>query len=199
MGELDLQTLGTARPPQDRAIKTFPQDRQAKRDLLLARIDEIGPTLQETGGKSEELATLAPEAVAALRSAGMFRLKLPAVLGGAEVDPVTEMLVLERLAYFDFTNACTMVKRRAALGAFPAANRTRSSLRPGHFTAAIVLPGRRAVREKAVTAQRPLVLQQRHPSPEWVLAAPSRGHRAENAAGRQSSSPPCRPGMSPLR
>src|ERR1700722_6376635 len=36
MGELDLQTLDTARPPQDRAIKTFPQDRQAKRDLLLS-------------------------------------------------------------------------------------------------------------------------------------------------------------------
>ena len=121
MEELDLQTLDTARPPRDRAIKTFPQDRQAKRDLLLARIDEIGPTLQETGGKSEELATLAPEAVAALRSAGMFRLKLPAVLGGAEVDPVTEMLVLERLVYFDFTSAwCTMVGATgaAALGAF---------------------------------------------------------------------------------
>ena len=44
MEELDLQTLDTARPPRDRAIKTFPQDRQAKRDLLLARIDEIGPT-----------------------------------------------------------------------------------------------------------------------------------------------------------
>jgi hypothetical protein len=49
------------RAPQ--ATKQFPQERQAKRDLLLARVKEIGPILQASGGKSEELATLAPEAV----------------------------------------------------------------------------------------------------------------------------------------
>jgi hypothetical protein len=101
MGELDLQTPEATRPVQGDATKPFPQERQAKRDLLLARVKEIGPILQASGGKSEELATLAPEAVEALRSAGMFRLKLPSVLGGAEPDPVTEMLVLERLAYYD--------------------------------------------------------------------------------------------------
>jgi len=153
MGELDLQMLDTARPPQDRAIKTFPQDRQAKRDLLLARVDEIGPTLQETGGKSEELAMLAPEAVAALRSAGMFRLKLPAVLGGAEVDPVTEMLVLERLAYYDFTSAwCTMVGATgvAALGAFLPQAGLDQVFAQGHFPTAAIsfFPAGRAVREK---------------------------------------------------
>jgi hypothetical protein len=95
MGELDLQTPEATRPVQGDAMKQFPQERQAKRDLLLARVKEIGPILQASGGKSEELATLAPEAVEALQSAGMFRLKLPTVLGGAEPDPVTEMLVLE--------------------------------------------------------------------------------------------------------
>ena len=153
MGELDLQTLDTARPPQDRAIKTFPQDRQAKRDLLLARVDEIGAILQETGGRSEDLATLAPEAVAALRNAGMFRLKLPAVLGGAEVDPVTEMLVLERLAYHDFTSAwCTMVGATgvAALGAFLPQAGLDQVFAKGHFPTAAIsfFPAGRAVREK---------------------------------------------------
>ena len=153
MGELDLQTLDTARPPQDRAIKTFPQDRQAKRDLLLARVDEIGAILQETGGKSEELATLAPEAVAALRSAGMFRLKLPAVLGGAEVDPVTEMLVLERLAYLRLHQRMVHDGRRdgrRGTGRFPAASRARSSLRQGAlpYRAISFFPAGRAVREK---------------------------------------------------
>jgi alkylation response protein AidB-like acyl-CoA dehydrogenase len=120
MGESGLQAVDTGHP-RGRATEAFPQDRRAKRELLLARVDAIGPILQESGGKSEELGTLAPEAVAALRGAGMFQLKLPAVVGGAEADPVTEMLVLERIAYYDFTSAwCTMVGATgvAALGIF---------------------------------------------------------------------------------
>ena len=155
MGELDLQTPEATRPVQGDATKQFPQERQAKRDLLLARVKEIGPILQASGGKSEELATLAPEAVEALRSAGMFRLKLPAVLGGAEPDPVTEMLVLERLAYYDFTSAwCTMVGATgvAALGAFlPQAGLDQSSIRgtsqrhPYRFSQRAVPCGKRVV------------------------------------------------------
>ena len=63
--------------------------------MLLDGVERIGETLRASGPKSEELGTLAPEAVAALREAGMFRLKLAAEMGGAEADPVTEMLVLE--------------------------------------------------------------------------------------------------------
>jgi alkylation response protein AidB-like acyl-CoA dehydrogenase len=102
-------------------IKEFPKDRDAKRKFLLDEVARIGPTLQASGAKSEELGTLAPEAVAALRDAGMFRLKLPMAVGGAEADPLTEMLVLEGLAYHDFTSAwCTMVGTTgiASLGAF---------------------------------------------------------------------------------
>src|SRR5262249_61462234 len=58
---------------------------------------------------------------AALRDNGLFKLKLPAVVGGAEADPVTEMRVLEEIAYHDFTSGwCTMVGATAAgsLGAF---------------------------------------------------------------------------------
>ena len=78
-------------------IKEFPKDRDAKRRFLLDEVARIGPVLQASGGKSEELGTLAPEAVTALRDAGMFRLKLPAAVGCAEVDPLTEMQVLEAL------------------------------------------------------------------------------------------------------
>jgi indole-3-acetate monooxygenase len=99
----------------------LPQDRLAKRAALLARINEIADTLQASGSKSEELGTLAPEAVNALRDTGMFRLKLAGVMGGAEADPVTEMLVLEELAYNDFASGwCTMVGATgiASLGTF---------------------------------------------------------------------------------
>src|SRR5580692_5816623 len=102
-------------------IKAFPEDRLAKRKLLLDGVDSIAETLRAAAPKSEELGTLAPEAVSALRDTGMFRLKLAAVMGGAEADPVTEMLVLEGLAYNDFTSGwCTMVGATgiASLGTF---------------------------------------------------------------------------------
>ena len=96
-------------------------DANAQRRKLLAEVERIAPVLQASGPKSEEIATLAPEAVAALRDAGFFRLKLPAAVGGFEADPVTEMLVLEALAYHDFTSGwCTMVGATAiaSLGVF---------------------------------------------------------------------------------
>ena len=102
-------------------IKAFPEDRLAKRKLLLDNLDGIAEVLRASGPKSEELGTLAPEAVSALRDTGMFRLKLAAVMGGAEADPVTEMLVLEGLAYNDLASGwCTMVGATgiASLGTF---------------------------------------------------------------------------------
>jgi indole-3-acetate monooxygenase len=99
----------------------FPKERDAKQKFLLEQVERIGPILQASGAKSEVLGTLAPEAVAALRDAGLFRLKLAATAGGAEADPIAEMLVLEELAYHDFTSGwCTMVGATgiASLGTF---------------------------------------------------------------------------------
>lgn len=99
----------------------FPKEPEAKRKALLEAVSAIGPVLKASGPKSEELGTLAPEAVAALRDSGMFRLKLPMEVGGAEADPLTEMLVLEELAYQDLTSGwCTMVGATAiaSLGMF---------------------------------------------------------------------------------
>ena len=99
----------------------FPAERAAKRSMLLNAISDIAGTLEASGPRSEELGTLAPEAVQALRDSGMFRLKLAHEMGGAEADPVTEMLVLEKLAYHDLTSGwCTMVGATAiaSLGTF---------------------------------------------------------------------------------
>jgi alkylation response protein AidB-like acyl-CoA dehydrogenase len=91
-------------------IKEFPKDPAARRVLLLEEVARIGDTLRASGPRSEELGTLAPEAVKALRDGGMFRLKLAHEMGGAEADPVTEMMVLEGLAYHDMASGwSTMV------------------------------------------------------------------------------------------
>src|SRR5262249_28871359 len=90
--------------------EAFPRERTAKRKFFLDAVDGISRTLRASGRRSEELGTLAPEAVDALVRTGMFRLKLAAEMGGAEADPITEMLVLEALAYHDLTSGwCTMV------------------------------------------------------------------------------------------
>src|SRR5215471_20291397 len=128
------------------------KERETKREALLAHVERIAPILQASGGKSEELATLAPEAVSALREAGLFHLKLPAVMGGAEADPVTEMMVLEEIAYHDFTSGwCTMVGATAvgSLGAFlPQAGLDRVFANGNIPTASIsFFPAGRAVRK----------------------------------------------------
>ena len=130
----------------------FPQDRLAKRKMLLDGVAAIAETLRASGPKSEEIGTLAPEAVSALRDAGMFRLKLAAEMGGAEADPVTEMLVLEGLAYNDLASGwCTMVGATgiASLGTFlPQAGLDRVFAGGNIPTAAIsFFPAGRAVRD----------------------------------------------------
>src|SRR5262245_18120741 len=120
--------------------------------MLLDAVAGISETLRASGPKSEELGTLAPEAVKALRESGMFRLKLAHEMGGAEADPVTEMLVLENLAYHDFTSAwCTMVGATgvASLGTFLTPAGLRQVFKDGAIPTASIsfFPAGRAKRE----------------------------------------------------
>ena len=80
------------------------------REKLLAAAESITPTLIEQSQIDEEGSTLSPKTVSTLENAGMFRLKLPTALGGAEADPATQILVLEKLAYANTSASwCTMV------------------------------------------------------------------------------------------
>jgi indole-3-acetate monooxygenase len=153
MGDLAREAFVAGRNAVPGPIGNVPAEPEARRELLLARVDQIAKTLEVSGAKSEELATLAPEAVQALRSAGLFRLKLPLVVGGFEADPVTEMLVLEQIAYHDFTSGwCTMVGATgvASLGAFLPQSGLEKVFGNGHIPTAAIsfFPAGRAVREK---------------------------------------------------
>lgn len=80
------------------------------RQDLLDAVAGIADVLAAQMPADEANGTLTPETVAALEDAGMFRLKLPACLGGAEADPSTQILVLEELAYANpAASWCTMV------------------------------------------------------------------------------------------
>ena len=78
--------------------QVFPADRTEKREALLEAVEEIKPILESNAEESDSQETLNQEAVAALYNSGLLRLKLPAVLGGAEADPVTQMDVIEEVS-----------------------------------------------------------------------------------------------------
>jgi alkylation response protein AidB-like acyl-CoA dehydrogenase len=79
----------------------FPNDRAEKRRVLLEAVDRVRPILTANADEAEAIRTLPAASVAALRESGLFALKLAAVLGGAEADPVTQIEVIEAVSYID--------------------------------------------------------------------------------------------------
>jgi alkylation response protein AidB-like acyl-CoA dehydrogenase len=77
---------------------TFPVDRAAKRRMLLDMVEEVRDVVADGIEDAEAGATLPMRVVVAMQEAGLFRLKLPAELGGAEADPVTQLEVIEALS-----------------------------------------------------------------------------------------------------
>jgi alkylation response protein AidB-like acyl-CoA dehydrogenase len=62
-------------------------------------VDDAAEILRAGADESERLRTLAPASVAALHDSGLIRLKLPAVLGGAEADPALQLEIIEAVSY----------------------------------------------------------------------------------------------------
>jgi alkylation response protein AidB-like acyl-CoA dehydrogenase len=96
-------------------------DVATSRQRLLDDANGIAGFLATQRTADEANGTLTAESVAALQDAGMFRLKLPAELGGEEADPVTQMRVLEALSHANpAAGWCAMVGATAVglAGAF---------------------------------------------------------------------------------
>lgn len=94
----------------------FPKGRKQKRRVLLDAVESVRDTVAACTEESEQLGTLAPAAVDAIRGAGLFTLKLPMPLGGAEADPVTQMEVIEDLAYIDAAAGWCLMIGATAIG-----------------------------------------------------------------------------------
>jgi alkylation response protein AidB-like acyl-CoA dehydrogenase len=77
---------------------------------LLDAVDRVRGIVTAGADEAERLRTLPEATVAALRDSGLLGLKLPAVLGGAEADPVTQIQVIEALSAVDASAGwCLMV------------------------------------------------------------------------------------------
>lgn len=79
----------------------WPEARAALRQALLDAVTAVRPTLAADGDAAEAARTLPTASVEALRDAGLFGLKAPRALGGAEADPVTQIDVIEALSYIE--------------------------------------------------------------------------------------------------
>jgi alkylation response protein AidB-like acyl-CoA dehydrogenase len=77
----------------------------ALRDELITGIRASRERFESAGDRAEELRTLPHDAVATLRSLGLFWLKTPAELGGTPLPPVEFSDVIEELAYIDTSSA----------------------------------------------------------------------------------------------
>jgi indole-3-acetate monooxygenase len=88
----------------------FPMEREAKRRALLNAVERVRDNILSGADEAEAMATLPNATVNALYKEGLFALKLPAVLGGAEADPATQMDVIEAIARLDASAAwCVMI------------------------------------------------------------------------------------------
>ncbi len=108
---------------------------KTRRELLSA-VEDIADTLTAQVPIDEAHNTLSPESVKVLEDAGMFRLKLPAELGGAEADPTTQILVLEALAHASSAASwCAMVGSTSVglPGAFLPETAIAQMFPPGHI------------------------------------------------------------------
>ncbi len=69
------------------------------------RIARIAPLIEQSGGRNETLGILAPEVVDSLHAQRLFRMLLPRVYGGEEIDLVTWFRALEALGKLDASTA----------------------------------------------------------------------------------------------
>ena len=79
------------------ALKVYPVRQEEKLEALLATVEEVRPVLEAHAEEGEVIGTLPQASVDALYDAGLFSIKLPTVLGGAEADPVVQMEIIEAI------------------------------------------------------------------------------------------------------
>lgn len=79
-------------------LRGYPKDREALRRVLLEAVETVREAAEAGADEAERIGRLPDAVVKALDDSGLFAMKLPAELGGAEADPVTQIEVIEKMA-----------------------------------------------------------------------------------------------------
>ena len=75
------------------AGKVLPEDPSVLRSAI-----ELGPKIRAAGDEMERIRRIPPEIVQAMRDVGVFSMALPRSWGAEELDPMTQLRVIEALA-----------------------------------------------------------------------------------------------------
>ena len=99
--------------------------------MLVERARSLGPRIRTFSDEAESLRRLPPELVTVLAEAGFFKLCLPEEYGGAEVDPVTFVEMVDEVSRHDSAAAWCVDDRvdDRPDGGVPACGGRRSDLR----------------------------------------------------------------------
>lgn len=76
-------------------------ERSEHRNMLLHKIHNLAPLLRKNALTNSTRRTIAPETVHALRVSGLFAALAPREVGGLEVDPLTELELIETISRID--------------------------------------------------------------------------------------------------
>ena len=76
-------------------IRTFPEQREAKRAALLEAVESLSGVFLAGADEAEARGTLPQATVDAIYETGLFSFKVPQVMGGAEADPMIQLDVIE--------------------------------------------------------------------------------------------------------
>ncbi len=87
------------------------------RDTLLRKVERIRPVLEEAGDRAEAERRLPDAAYDAMLDAGLFRMLVPAALGGLELHPATQYAVVEAVARIDAAAAWNL-NQSCSMGGF---------------------------------------------------------------------------------
>ncbi len=80
------------------------------RGQLLEAVEKMRDVLAEGSAETERSGCLSPAMVRALDESGVLLIQLPAVLGGAEADPITQFEVVESVTAIDSTSGwCVLI------------------------------------------------------------------------------------------
>lgn len=85
--------------------------------MLLAKAEALRPLLAGNSEANEAAGALAPQTVAALREGGLFQMLIPRCFGGAEVDPVEALRIIEAVSYADGSTGWVLMATQICTGA----------------------------------------------------------------------------------
>lgn len=97
-------------------MATSTEDTKISAEILLERAKGLFPLISERAAAAEAACQLTDDVVDAMHDAGLYGMWTPAVLGGAELDPVPGAEIIEQLAYGDPSTSWAFMASTIAIG-----------------------------------------------------------------------------------